>query len=250
MKGQPTGTPPRQEAPRRTTYRRCAALLLACSAASGGLAVAADGVQTGRGIADNGINGVAACAACHGAKGEGNPAGGFPRLAGQGAEYLAKQLDDIADGVRPSPLMAPIAKGLDPTQRKAVAAYYAGLPPPYSAAAVEASADAAVTPAQRGAWLATRGDWGKNLPACNQCHGPGGVGVGAAIPALAGQSADYLANQLKAWQAGRRSPLPLGLMPAIATRLSPQDIDAVSAYYAGLPGTSAGVTAKAGDKHE
>ncbi|MNJ74303.1 hypothetical protein D3C77_712170 [compost metagenome] len=40
---------------------------------------------------------------------------------------------------------------------------------------------------------------------------------------------------MRAWQQGQRPPGPLGLMPAVATRLSDAEIDAVSAYYAGLP---------------
>ena len=41
--------------------------------------------------------------------------------------------------------------------------------------------------------------------------------------------------QLRAWRQGQRPPGPLGLMPAVATRLTDAEIDAVSAYYAGLP---------------
>ena len=47
----------------------------------------------------------ATCQACHGAQGEGNPAGGFPRLAGQTADYLAAQLRNFADGRRASAVM-------------------------------------------------------------------------------------------------------------------------------------------------
>lgn len=35
--------------------------------------------------------------------------------------------------------------------------------------------------ADTGAWLAVRGAWDRNVPACNQCHGPGGIGVGTAF---------------------------------------------------------------------
>ncbi|MBA5686134.1 c-type cytochrome [Rugamonas apoptosis] len=46
--------------------------------------------QRGRAIFANGNNGVPACASCHGAHGEGM--GTFPRLAGQHADYVSKQL--------------------------------------------------------------------------------------------------------------------------------------------------------------
>jgi len=194
-------------------------------------------LEQGRTIATTGVEGAAACTSCHGANGAGNAAAGFPRLAGLGAGYLAKQLDDMAAGVRPSAVMQPTAKALTPAQRRDVAAYYASLPSPYPEAAAP-KADQA-TPSNRGEWLAIRGDWLNGVPACNQCHGPNGVGVGDAFPALLGQSKAYLAAQLQAWQQGRRSPLPLGLMPAVASRLTAADIDAVSTYYSGLAQSAA-----------
>ena len=90
-----------------------------------------------------------------------------------------------------------------------------------------------------------RGAWDKNVPACNQCHGPGGIGVGDNFPALAGQSAAYISGQLRAWRQGQRPPGPLGLMPAVATRLTDAEIDAVSAYYAGLPQAAEQLAAQA-----
>ena len=86
------------------------------------------------------------------------------------------------------------------------------------------------------------------MPACAQCHGPGGTGVGEDFPPLAGQPAAYLAEQLRAWQSGGRHPGPLGLMETIARKLSAADIQAVSDYYAGLAGAAAGDTATAGGK--
>ena len=42
----------------------------------------------------------APCAACHGSKGEGNPAFNAPRIAGLDAVYLARQLRNFRDGIR------------------------------------------------------------------------------------------------------------------------------------------------------
>lgn len=189
----------------------------------------------GKQISMQGANGAPACITCHGARGEGNPAAGFPQLAGIGAKYLAEQLEAMANGSRVSPLMAATAKALSPAQQDAVARYYAGLPSPLNTDHLAATAMPPVKPTDTGAWLATRGAWDKNVPACNQCHGPGGIGVGENFPSLAGQPAAYIAGQLRAWQQGQRPPGPLGLMPAVATRLTDAEIDAVSAYYAGLP---------------
>jgi cytochrome c553 len=50
---------------------------------------------------DNGRNYFnAICGACHGGKGQGNTALGAPRIAGQAAPYLARQLAGFASGIR------------------------------------------------------------------------------------------------------------------------------------------------------
>ena len=89
--------------------------------------------------------------------------------------------------------------------------------------------------AARGARIALSGLWEKDVPACISCHGPGGHGVGAHFPALAGQYASYIAKQLNAWRIGTRSNDPQDLMKGIAQRLSPADIAAVAAYFASQP---------------
>ncbi|MGV2865268.1 c-type cytochrome [Achromobacter sp. AGC39] len=211
-----------------------AALLLSLAGVAAAQAQGAAG-PAGKQISMQGANGAPACVTCHGARGEGNPAAGFPQLAGIGAKYLTEQLQAMANGSRVSPVMAATAKALDPEQQAAVARYYASLPSPLNIDRLAATAMHPVTPADTGAWLATRGAWDKNVPACNQCHGPGGIGVGENFPGLAGQPAAYIAGQLRAWRQGQRPPGPLALMPAVATRLTDAEIDAVSAYYAGLP---------------
>ncbi|MGU7775971.1 c-type cytochrome [Burkholderia sp. MR1-5-21] len=211
--------------------RRCVAAWLAgfglLSAMSGAYA---DDAALGKTIATNGTTtGVAACIGCHGANSEGNAAAGFPRLAGVPAAYLSAQLAAFADGSRQNPVMQPLAKLLSAHERDAVSAYFASLPAPPGIAARD---DAPAAPSDTGAWIATRGRWTQGLPACAQCHGPGGIGVGTAFPPLAGQPAAYLANQLNGWKHGMRPPGPMGLMPMIASKLSDTDIDAVAAYYA------------------
>lgn len=191
----------------------------------------AENMSSGQAIAMHGTaNGVAACISCHGAKGEGNAAAGFPRLAGVSAAYLSAQLTAFADGSRQNPIMQPMAKLLSARERAAVAQYFAGLPPP---PAIKASENGSVKPSDVGAWIATRGRWDVGLPACVQCHGPGGIGVGATFPPLAGQPASYIASQLNNWKSGTRPPGPMALMPAVASKLSSTDITAVAAYYSG-----------------
>ncbi|MCR4470800.1 c-type cytochrome [Burkholderia sp. SCN-KJ] len=212
-----------------TPRRRFAPLLLAAAALLAGNA-RADDVALGKAIATRGTTtGVPACIGCHGAQGEGNAAAGFPRLAGTHAAYLSAQLAAFADGSRQNPVMQPLAKLLSPRDRDAVSAYFASPPAPPAIAASDA---ASIDPANTGAWLATRGRWSQGLPACAQCHGAGGLGVGTAFPPLAGQPAAYIAGQLNGWKRGTRAPGPMALMPMIAGKLSDADIDAVAAYYA------------------
>lgn len=69
------------------------------------------------------------CSACHGPALTGTEA--FPRLAGQGADYLAAQLDAFASGARTEPTgaMKQMAADRSPAERKAIAAYLASLDP-------------------------------------------------------------------------------------------------------------------------
>ncbi|MFM0729411.1 c-type cytochrome [Paraburkholderia sediminicola] len=202
-----------------------ASTLLAMSSAH------ADDLTAGQTIAMQGTaKGVAACISCHGAKGEGNAAASFPRLAGVSAPYLSAQLVAFADGTRQSPIMQPLAKLLSASERNDVAQYFAGLQPPPG---VTANDNESVKPSDVGAWIANRGRWNEGLPACVQCHGPGGMGVGATFPPLAGQPASYIASQLHSWKSGIRPPGPMALMPAVASKLSDTEITAVAAYYGG-----------------
>lgn len=207
-------------------------------------------VESGQTLAAAGLSGVPACTSCHGTKGEGMAAAGFPYLAGQGAGYLESQLLSLANGDRPSPIMAPIAKGLDAGQIKALAAYYSQLPPAFDKRALASHVDSYPAAGDTGAWLANRGDWGNNLPACIQCHGPGGVGAGADFPALAGQPAAYLQAQLMAWKTGQRKPGPQGLMGGIAGRMDQQQIAAAARYFAQLPQALAGTLVSSTNKND
>ncbi len=206
----------------------------ACLALGAGSAQA-DPVADGRALATSGAGSVVACATCHGAKGEGMAAAGFPYLAGQNAAYLMLQLKDLASGKRDNPVMAPIAKAMSEAQIQAAAAYFAQLPAPFDIKALAAHEDSYPAKDNAGAWLANRGDWANNIPACIQCHGPGGIGVGTHFPALAGQSAKYIHDQLVAWKAGKRDPGPQSLMGDIASRMNEAQMTAVADYFSALP---------------
>ena len=210
--------------------RACALALGALLAAPACTLGAPDGAQ----ISTQGANGAPACVTCHGAKGEGNPSAGFPRLAGLGAKYLTEQLDAMADGGRVSPIMKATAQALDPAQRQAVAAYYASLPAPLDTDKLAATAMGRAASADTGAWLATRGAWDKNVPPATNAMVPAASASATTSPRWRPVGCLHF-RAVARLAPGQRPPGPLGLMPAVATRLTDAEIDAVSAYYAGLP---------------
>jgi cytochrome c553 len=169
------------------------------------------------------------CEACHGAHGEGMAAAHVPRLAGQSAEYLRKQLDDYAQGTRGNPIMKNFAKALSEQQRAKFAARYASMPTPPAAQFNPVDAGDLA----RGHQLAYQGDEAKRVQACNNCHGPDGIGIAHAAPYLAGQSAEYLASEIKAFQQGTRKNDAGELMRSVASGLDDSDIAAVAGYFAG-----------------
>ena len=73
-----------------------------------------------------------------------------------------------------------------------------------------------------------------NVPACAGCHGPAGAGMPAQYPRLAGQFAEYLVVQLKAFKEGARANDPNAMMRGVAARMTEQEIRAVAEYAAGL----------------
>ncbi|WGK63011.1 c-type cytochrome [Halopseudomonas sp. SMJS2] len=170
-----------------------------------------------------------ACLTCHGADGMGMAAAGFPRLAGLSAEYMKKQLLDFQSGSRAHSVMLPIASALTEGEMQSVSLYIEQMTTP-DYPRINRSAEATSV----GERLALRGAWERNIPECVACHGPGGVGVGAAFPPLAGQSSAYLSSQLIAWKKGTRTNDPNDLMGHIAKSLTDDEVKAVSDYFSGL----------------
>ena len=168
-----------------------------------------------------------ACMACHAADGAGDGSGAYPRLTGQPAWYLYKQLVDYATGTRPNAIMTPIAQALLEEEMEAVSAYYAVVEAPYPDFP-ELVFD---TSLQWGAQLASAGSEEKGIPACSNCHGAQGMGVPPSVPYLAGQYAEYIALQLELWKQGVRDNDALNVMHAIAVKMTREDMIAVGRYY-------------------
>jgi cytochrome c553 len=196
-----------------------------------GLSIASAATSRGEVVATSGNgSGSTPCVVCHGVTGQGQPAAGFPRLAGMDAGYLAKQLKSFRDGGRSNAVMGPIAKTLADADVDALGHYYASLKAVDDPSRVPA--DPAMVAA--GKTIATKGDWNRGLPGCAQCHGAQGFGVGASFPQLAGQSAPYLANQLESWRSGTRTNDAMHLMQGVAAKLGPKDTQNVANYYSSL----------------
>lgn len=171
------------------------------------------------------------CAACHAADGNSQIAAN-PKLAGQIPEYLYKQLENFkaAPGKkaeRDNPIMAGMVASLSPEDMRNLAAYFAG----QTAKPGEAKSKDLVV---LGQLIYRGGIAGERIAACASCHGPNGAGLPAQYPRLAGQYAEYVEAQLKAFRSGARANDVNGSMRGVAGRLSDREISAVADYIAGL----------------
>ena len=169
----------------------------------------------------------ATCAGCHGVDGKSptNPA--WPKLAGQNADYIIKQLSDFKSGARKNPTMAPMAAPLSEQDMADLATYYASQPVQVGAASEALAA--------KGQKLYRGGDMASSVPACASCHGPAGAGNPAAkFPLLSGQQAAYTSTQLNAFKSGERANDAGRMMRNIASKMGEDEIKAVSDYIAGL----------------
>lgn len=171
------------------------------------------------------------CVACHAADGN-SPTPANPILAGQGANYLYKQLTEFkaTDGkpaIRNNAIMAGMTAALTTDDMKALSVYFSQQKMKPSAASNEKLVEA-------GKQLWRKGDLDKGVPACAGCHGPAGAGIPAQYPRLAGQYAEYTELQLKNFRNEERSNDPERMMRTIADKLSDKQIKALADYIAGL----------------
>ena len=184
------------------------------------------GVANAAGDATAGKGKTAVCAACHSA--DGNSAiANFPKLAGQNATYLVKQMNEIKAGTRPVVEMTGLLDNLSEQDIEDIAAYFSG----------KAIQGGKVAKAQLelGQQIYRAGLAKKGIPACTACHAADGKGMAAAgFPAVGGQHAAYAEKQLKDFRVGARSNDPQAMMRDIAAKLSDVEIKAVSSYVQGL----------------
>ena len=186
-----------------------------------------------QGNAENGKVKSVTCGACHGA--DGNSAIAMnPKLAGQHANYLVKQLTEFKlasqtggkEG-RNNAVMNGMSGALSEQDILDLSAYYSS----QEAKPGETSEDAV----EQGNKLYVGGDLDRGITACIACHGPKGNGTSlSGFPDISGQHSDYIASQLKAFRSGERANSLNGMMADIAKRLTDEDIQVISSYVAGL----------------
>lgn len=171
------------------------------------------------------------CAGCHNADGNSIlPAN--PILAGQYAEYTAKQLMDFKSenktpARRENPIMASMTAILTQEDMNNVAVYYAqqtlkpGVVNDESLLAM-------------GKKLYQGGNLEHAIPACASCHSPNGQGIPPHYPRLDGQHAAYTLSQLRAFRQGIRKNDINNTMQTIVSHMSEQEMKAVSEFIATL----------------
>lgn len=175
--------------------------------------------------------GIVSCASCHSAGGD-SAIEANPKLAGQHAAYVQRQLTDFrkAEGAeepaRISAVMNPLAAALTDDDIRDIAAYISQQRMNEPATAGHADL------VEQGQQIWRGGIAEKNVPACAACHGATGGGMPGQYPYLGGQFSSYIQKELELFRSGERANnVP---MHDIALRLTDAEIRAVSDYAAGL----------------
>lgn len=151
----------------------------------------------------------------------------YPILAGQGQDYIVKQLADFKSGVRKEDHMSPIIEAVGVADFNDLAAYFSSQPR-------KQNPEASKTNSPLGKQLFQDGN--KTVSACAGCHGADAKGNPALkFPSLAGQHPDYIAKMLKDFRGAVRSNDKGALMRNIAKELSDTDIQALAAYISAIP---------------
>lgn len=209
----------------KAVRNKFSALIAAGVFAMGGMSV----VQAAPvGDAKAGADKSALCGGCHGADGNSEDAT-FPRLAGQYAGYIAKQIKDFQGGHRANnETMAGMAATVASEEdAKDIGAYFAQQKMKGQISKPKQELVAA------GEKIFTQGNPQSGVYACVNCHGENGKGKSESVsvfPVIGGQHRDYLVKQLKEFRDGARANDPAGMMAAVAKKLSDKEIEALAEY--------------------
>ena len=181
------------------------------------------------GDAEAGKAKAAVCAACHGIDGNSTVAM-WPKIAGQHAQYIERQLKLMKSGARQVPEMVGIVAPLNEQDFADLAVYFAA----------QATSPGVADPAKvaLGERIYRAGIAKREVPACMSCHGPAGEGNPlAGYPALAGQHSTYTAKALTRYEDGQTwgdDDELSQIMTEVSDSLLADEIDAVASYIEGL----------------
>jgi cytochrome c553 len=163
------------------------------------------------------------CQGCHGE--DGNSLETFvPKLAGQNAEYISKQVRNFQTGKRTHQIMNDLATTVNDDELIDIAAYFA------SQKKMKGDASAGN---QIGKDIFLKGDASRMIVACVNCHGANGKGLEpnpSMIPVIGGQNKDYLRRQLINFRKGDRSNSPDGVMNGITKLLTDAELESLADY--------------------
>jgi len=209
----------------KSLFAAMLALSTLAHAAEEKMAAKADPVK-GEALYTNGdaSRNIIACVSCHGAAGN-STISQNPKLAGQHAAYLAKQLNNFTGPTRNNAVMTTMAKALSAEDIQNVTAYL-------SVQVTKPGAAKNKDLVENGKKIYRGGIGEIGVAACAGCHSPNGAGIPAQYPRLAGQHQDYTIAQLTNFRSGARSNSVQ--MTAIAARMSDDEMKAVADYVAGL----------------
>lgn len=180
----------------------CLATLLLSSAVSAG-------------SVDSGTAPYERCALCHGLFGD-TVRTKFPKLAGQNAAYLEKQIHDFKDGLRTNDggQMSTVVTEIDESEIPEIVNWFSTQPPPEA--------------------LDTNDPEGESLfirVGCSSCHLEQ-VSADSAMPLLSAQHPEYLSKQMREIRDGMRASGDSGVMKQQLGTLSDAEIDSIAGYLA------------------
>ena len=166
------------------------------------------------------------CIACHAADGNSLiPAN--PKLAGQHAAYITKQLLNFKSGVRDNIVMAGMVANLTEQDMRNLGLFYETQP----LALAEAKKNGVGSLGEK---ISRSGLDSKGVPACASCHGPSGHGIPDSYPRLNAQHSEYTVSQLNLFRIDRRANDSGMMMRSIAKKLTEEEMQAVADYIQGL----------------
>lgn len=162
------------------------------------------------------------CQGCHGEDGN-SATSDFPKLAGQYAAYIQKEIKDFKAGARQDPLMTDIALTVTNDQDLLdISAYFASQKKMKGAKPV-------ITKAGQRRFQSGNG--------CQTCHGINGKGLAPNspyAPVIGGQHKSYLIKQIIDFRRNARTNEGTGMMGMIADLMSDEQIEEIAAYESGL----------------